>query len=183
MSIVTPPEYTPVHQEEVGLDKSINEESKRKLIHNINWLLDLAPIGEIVYINVNLSGQPDPDRWQICDGSEITNPKSPLKTDPNPPNTQRFVPDLRNTYARFSPNTTSNNIVNSTSPSAVGSQFHALSHNHGGTGSAGGGGGLDDDPERLSGGSHAHGIVSNFSSAEFIDSPAYVFFNAYMKVA
>ncbi len=59
----------------------------------------LIPIGEISPIMVNIPGVPAPDInvWQLCDGSEITNPDSPLRTIGG---TQRFTPDLRGRYIK-----------------------------------------------------------------------------------
>jgi hypothetical protein len=59
-----------------------------------------VPIGAIFPIMVNISGvdAPDPNIWQECDGSEITNENSPLRSTPSQP---RFVPDLRDKYIRL----------------------------------------------------------------------------------
>lgn len=180
--IITPSVYTPIHKEEYEYKRSVTEETVKKIVQNVNWCIDFAPVGTIIYIPVNAPGvdQPNEYFWQICDGGEITNPASPLRSNPLTPEVKRYTPDLRNCYVQVSVNTCE--VVNITTPSVDGSQHHAIGHTHGGTGVSGSGPGLDTDPERLSGGAHTHGIPMSFSSSHHIDAPAYLYVTGYLKV-
>lgn len=114
----TPPIFTDMHQEEVKFERPVSEETIKKLIANINWMRELYTIGEIVYIHTDADNvdQPDYSYWQPCDGTEITNPNSPLKTDPLVPEVKRYTPDLRNTYLRFTIDEHTNEIINVEGP-------------------------------------------------------------------
>lgn len=50
--------------------------------NNIAYLNKMIPAGQVTPIMTNIPGCPDPDPniWQLCDGSEITNPNSPLRS-------------------------------------------------------------------------------------------------------
>lgn len=98
--ITTPQQFTKTHKEEVFYENSINEETIKKIIYNNNWLLDLVPIGSIVYIQTNQigGGTPDPNVWQFCDGSEIVNPNSPIRSIGL---NQRFTPDMRSRFPEY----------------------------------------------------------------------------------
>lgn len=183
MLIITPEIFTDMLLEEVNVDGSVAEEILRKMTQNLNWIYDLVPIGEVIYVNVNAQNVPQPDSkyFQICDGEEITNPLSPLRTDPNYPSATRHVPDLRNCYARFSNDGTSK-VVNSVTPSGDGSQYHNIAHGHQ-TGGGGGGGSLDSDNERREAPPHSHSTPTAWGSNHLINAPAYIYVTAYMKVA
>lgn len=179
MANTTPPIYTAVHQEEILIEdndlQSLNEETYRKIGQNNNWLIDLRPIGSIIFTNDNQpgGGTPDPRIWKECDGSEIVNPESPLRSIGVNQNT---VPNFKKRFLRFSSDSTTNPVG--------GTNEHNLSHNHstGGPSSSGGGIEKDDDDDRRRRVSHGHAIATQYSNPTTIDSPDAFYCNAYMKV-
>jgi hypothetical protein len=173
MSIVTPPIYTPVHEEEIKTLSPHSEEIFRKLVRNNNFLLDLAPVGTIIFVNINQQGggQPNAAMWQPCDGSEITNSLSPLRSIGL---NLRFTPDLRTFYPR--------GAVNDTSTSTGGSHNHNLQHSHT-TGLAS----VQGPPLDRKGGqrrrnAHGHVLFAQYDNPTFIEAPAYVYLVAYLKI-
>ena len=123
--IVTPPLYTGIHDEEIDLNKPSNEETMRKMIQNHNYLGDLIPLASILTININQPGSDpvDTDVWQICDGSEIVHPDSPLRSIGVD---LRFTPDIDQKYIKGSNTLTDN--------SQGGTQTIDFSHDHGWSG-------------------------------------------------
>jgi hypothetical protein len=176
MAIETPQIFTPVHQEEIYQDdkfQSFNEETYKKICLNNNWLIDLRPIGSILFVNINQEGSeiPDPSVWQECDGSEITNPNSPLRSIGA---YQNFTPDMRDRYIKFADSEIGN-------PQG-GSQNHNLAHNHTTGGPSSVGPGIEEKGDRRYRVSHTHSIASQYSNPTTLDSPAYVYSIAYMKI-
>jgi hypothetical protein len=174
MSIITPPVFTPVHEEETQYLRAIMEDTIRKMIQNNNFLLDLAPLGKIIFVNPNQlgGGQPPSDFWQICDGSEITNPNSPLRSIGL---NLRFTPNLKDRYPCGS--------VDAVSNPTGGTHTHFLNHSHTtGTASADGGG-LRKKGDRRRRNNHTHAIASQYpTEGTVIEAPAYVYYIAYMKI-
>lgn len=176
MSKTLPLVLTPVHDEEVELHSPNTELLKKKLVHNINQYGMTNTIGMIATVQVNQVGVTVPDSgvWQLCDGSEITNPLSPLRTQGL---VTRYTPTYSDRFFRFSNDTTTNN--------QGGSQSFDLEHNHGGvTG--------DTYVPALSGESgnernnhilHNHSISSDLADATNIDYPAALLLAPYMKIA
>lgn len=176
MSETTPPELTLMHQGEIDYQTPVHEEQIRKLIQNFNYLGVLIPVGTIIWFQLNQIGvnAPNASVWQLCDGSEITLPASPLKTIGI--NT-RNVPNLLSKYPRPALNTTTN-------PTG-GTQTYSVAHSHGG--STGG-----DDPggsqQYEAGGnrrhrvSHTHSIDEDLGDVT-VDAPAWVKLVPYMKIA
>jgi hypothetical protein len=119
-------------------------------------------------------GTPDPNVWQFCDGSEITNPNSPIRSIGL---NQRFTPDMRRKFPRVANNLTTNPIG--------GTWDHNLNHNHGG--STGGpsaiGGGMDKKGDRRRRDVHSHSIPAQYNNPTTIEKPAYITYNAYMKIS
>jgi len=76
-----------------------SQELATELAANITLMDLLIPIGEIVPILVGLAGvpTPDPNVFQECNGSEITNPNSPLRTIGG---SQKFTPNMLNRYLK-----------------------------------------------------------------------------------
>lgn len=179
--IVTPPIFTPTHIEEItrgGATEPFNEETITKLIQNQNWALDLRPIGTIILHNINQpdSTPPDPEVYQQCDGSEITNPDSPLRSIGI---NQNFVPDLRDRYIQVHNQQTGNPLT--------GSQEHSLRHDH----SVGGRINInpqtgieedDKDDRRYTPSSHSHDMATQYPNPTIFDAPAFVYYVAYMKI-
>jgi len=124
MSLVLPPQYTDTHDEEVELTSPNTEQLKQKLVHNINYLGMLTAPGVIHLVQTNQIGVTIPDSgiWQQCDGSEITNPNSPLRSIGVE---NRFVPDIDERVIKAS------NFPSSTSTSGqydfTGTHTHTIS--------------------------------------------------------
>ena len=177
MAITTPPIFTGVHEEEIIQEsselQSFTEETYLKIAQNNNWLIDLRPIGSIAFININQQGggTPDPNIWQECNGSEITNPNSPLRSIGI---NQNFVPDMRDTYLRCHSGATGN-------PQG-GSQDHNLAHSHNTGGPSATGGGMEDKGDRRFRVNHNHAVATQYSNPTYFDAPAYIQYIAYMKI-
>lgn len=172
--IVTPPVYTPVHQEETAHLAPTAEEIIRKLIRNNNFLLDLAPIGTIIFVNINQQGggQPNSNYWQICDGSEITNPNSPLRSIGL---NLRYTPDFKDRYPCGADTTTVNNFG--------GTHTHMLQHQHTTGGANTDGGGLKKKGSRNRRNPHGHILPTQYEEdGTLVEAPAYVYLVAYMKI-
>ena len=77
----------------------VSFERATDLKENIDSLSLVVPVGEVVAIMTGIPGvpTPDPNIWQECDGSEITNENSPLRTIGAD---QRFTPDMRERYIK-----------------------------------------------------------------------------------
>jgi len=172
--ITTPVIYTASHVEEVGINGPVSEEAYKKIGQNNNWLADLRPIGSIAFINVNQfgGGTPDNSIWQECDGSEIINPDSPLRTIGL---NQSFVPNFRDKYPRIAADAVSN--VDG------GNQTHNLAHTHSMGAPSSVGGGLDDKGNRHRRVNHAHAVATQYPTDLFFNFPLFVKYIAYMRVA
>lgn len=175
--IVTPPIYTPTHVEETEFLQSITEELMRKLIHNNNFLQDLAPIGTIIFVNSNQlgGGQPNLSFWQICDGSEITNANSPIRSIGL---NLRYTPQMKNLYPCGAQ-------LLSTNPT-YGTHTHNLQHGHSTGGASAEGDGLRKKGSRNRRNPHGHTLASQYKPAgdggTIVQAPAYVYLIAYMKI-
>jgi hypothetical protein len=178
MAKTLPVVLTPVHDQETAINRPTTEQAKKKLIQNINHLGMLKAVGSIELVQINQYGVSIPDTgvWQICNGDEITNPYSPLRTDGL---RERFTPDVTNRFIHCSTTTTDN--------STGGSQLFNLNHAHGGTTQSyiplpihkvG-----DDGDERYANNSHAHAIFPDLNNSQNIDYPAGLQLAAYMKIA
>ena len=172
MAITIPAIFTAIQDAEVKYGRSVTEETVRKMVQDVNLLGRLAPIGCVRGIQLNQIGVqvPDSNIWQLMDGSEITNPNSPLRTVGL---TQRFVPDLIGNYLRGAPNVSINNFG--------GSPTVSIAHDHGGTGVTGGGIRGEEGDEKTASVPHAHPITSNFSATEPLE-PAHQRLAFYLKI-
>ena len=185
--IITPDIFTPFHTEDIGYNSVNDEEILTTLIRDINFLNELVPPGVIIWINLNKENvsPPNPYFWQLCDGSEITANHSPLKTDPSLPDFPRLTPELMNCYMKMSPNNQRNNVISRTEVNTEGSQFHDLSHNHGGsTGSYKGPtfAEEDDDDGDKTLENHSHSISNDLENNYKIDAPMYMYLTPYLKI-
>jgi len=133
-NIRVPSIFTEYHSNEVDLHVPGHEELLKKMAMNNNFLLNLMPIGSIIYINATQIGVtlPNINYWQLCDGSEITNPNSPLRTIGI---FNRFTPNFNEKYPRGA-----NDIINNNSG---GTNTHNLDHTHSTSASGGGGQAID----------------------------------------
>ena len=132
MPKVLPPTYTDIHDEEVALESPNSEHLKRKLVHNANNLGFLQPLGCIRLIQINQFGVTVPDStvWQLCDGSEITNPLSPFRsigiTTHNVPNLGDAIAPWDGMYLRSEAQQQVQNTIG-------GDHLYNLDHDHGGS--------------------------------------------------
>ena len=120
-TIRVPSIFTEFDSNEVDLHVPGHEELLKKMAMNNNYLLNLMPVGAIIFVNGSQSGVtlPDINYWQLCDGSEITNPNSPIRTIGI---FQRFTPNLFEKFPRGSNDTINNN--------SGGTHTHNLDHTH-----------------------------------------------------
>lgn len=91
--------FVKIDEDDLQFGDVISFELATILKNNIDLLSIAVPVGEVVPIMTGIPGVPTPDSniWQECNGSEITNENSPLRTIGA---TQRFTPDLRNRYIK-----------------------------------------------------------------------------------
>lgn len=176
MAIETPVIFTGVHEEEILQNnelQSLTEEVYRKIGYNNNWLIDLKPIGSIIFTDINQVGStvPSTDVWQECNGSEIVNPNSPLRSIGV---NQNFTPDLRDRYLRISDDL-------STNPQG-GSQEHNLQHTHNTGGPSHIGGSMDEKGDRNIRVPHNHAVAVQYSNPTVLTSPAFYKCIAYIKI-
>ncbi len=155
---------------EVGLNRPTSEELIRKMCQNLNMLGELALIGSVEAVAVNIPGVPEPipTVHQFCDGSAITELTSPF-VDGN-------TPDMRNRFVRGADaSTNSGNELG-------GASTVNLAHNHGGAtatdcfpvvGADGG--------EHYTSTCHYHAITSDLSAAEPLN-PANVKVEYFLKI-
>lgn len=171
--ITTPPIFTPVHEEEFDYLEPVSEETMRKLILNSNFLLDLAPVGTIIFVNINQPGvtQPNSNYWQVCDGSQITNPNSPIRSIGL---NLRYTPNMKGLYpcgAEFVK-------VNNTG----GTHIHNLVHGHTTGGASAHGKGLKKKGDRSRRNPHGHVLFDQYTAEYELVAPAYLYAVAYMKI-
>lgn len=171
--ITTPPIFTPLHEEEFNLLEPVNEETMRKLVLNSNFLLDLAPVGTIIFLNINQSGvtQPDANFWQVCDGGEITNPNSPIRSIGL---NLRFTPNLKLAYPCGA-------LLPNTNPIG-GTHIHNLIHGHTTGGASTTGDGLKKKGSRNRRNPHSHTLSSQYTGTDEIIAPAFYYVVGYMKI-
>lgn len=93
MAIVTPDSPDKLDDNQLDFASSLAEATFKQIGRDINFLIDSMPIGSIVAVAVNLPGMTAPNSsiWQKCDGSEITHPDSPLRSQGA---SIRFTPTL-----------------------------------------------------------------------------------------
>lgn len=173
--ITVPPILTPMHDSEVRLSGPVHEELVRKIAQNLNFLGNLIPIGTIVFVEINKIGVTAPDEsiWQLCDGSEITNASSPLRTVGL---IQRFTPNLLGKHSRCSGD-------DSTNPTG-GSYSYNFGHNHTGLtdiNQPAPANAFEEDGPRRVGNTHVHGVSMDLTSLTF-DFPKAVKYVPYMKI-
>lgn len=170
MGYVLPSIYTPIHDEEMRLNVPVHEELKRKVIHNFNFIGSLVPIGQIILINVNQPGvpYPDPNYFQLCDGTQIVHPSSTL-------------------YGQYTPNWTERFIRLAVDPrdnSQGGNNIFSFKHKHGGaTGTFNPDRRVGDEgDERLESRPHSHGIGDSLDENRVVNFPKGIYLSAFMKI-
>lgn len=170
----TPPVFTPIHIEEAKALSCANEESLKKLIRNINFLMDLVPVGKVMIFNPNQRGAtiPSGSIFQYCNGDSITHPDSPIRTIGV---AERHVPNAQGRVLRMAPNLSTNPMG--------GNQTYDFKHNHGGNTMGGGAG-----PFVFQAGGnrrylpdHSHSISDDLNERT-INYPRCFLAGAYMKI-
>jgi hypothetical protein len=171
MAITIPIVFTEMQDAEIKYNRSISEETCRKMAQNVNLLGKLAPIGCVRAIQLNQLGVQAPDTtiWQVMDGSEITLPQSPLRTMGL---IQRFVPDMTGRYPRGANAVGVNNYG--------GNATVNLSHSHS-TGGSGGSVRGEEGDEKTARLDHTHPISNDLSAAEPLE-PAHQRLAFYLKI-
>ncbi|MCH9665273.1 MAG: hypothetical protein K0U41_05435 [Gammaproteobacteria bacterium] len=103
----------------------VSHELATHLRENLTVLNNIIPVGEVVMIMVGIPGVPlpDPNIWQECNGSEITNQNSPLRTAGA---AQRYTPNMINRYIKIPTN------VSDTGDLGGHNDTYSFRHNHGG---------------------------------------------------
>ena len=91
--------YEKIDEDDLEFGDIVSYELATIIKDNIDLLSLAVPTGEVVPIMVGIPGVPTPDAniWQECNGSEIINENSPLRTIGG---VQRFTPDLRERYIK-----------------------------------------------------------------------------------
>ena len=91
--------FEKINTDDLEYGDIVSFEVSSQLKDNIDLLSLVVPVGEITPIMVGITGVPTPDSniWQECNGSEIVNENSPLRTIGNE---QNFTPDLRERYIK-----------------------------------------------------------------------------------
>lgn len=172
MAVIRPVIYTPIEDIEVLRNRTVSEEVVRKMIQNCNMFKALAPVGTIRCIALNQLGvmTPSADQWQQADGSEITNPISPIGTLlPD----QRYTPDLRNVYLRGSADDSSN--------TPGGGYTVDLQHSHSSGVLVGTGFGEEGTEQQAYHLNHGHAIPPDLSVTEPLE-PAHQEVAVYIKI-
>ena len=136
---------------------------------NIDFLQNVCAIGQIAPIMVDLPGVPDPDinYWQECNGSEITNENSPLRSLGE---NRHYTPDMRERFIMMvKPNSQDAGSL------AGENNTYAFKHHHGGyTGSVGSNSDSDHSHSaREAAFSHNHTIAFDFNYPVNVEPPFY----------
>lgn len=179
MSVIVPVCFTPIDENELSEGQPVTEETMRKLVQNINLLGKLAVVGSIRAIAVQTPGVPvpNPDQFQHCDGSPITNDFSPLRsTDGH----ERKTPKLNDKYIRGAQTTTENHDTGDLEPGK--SATRDLSHTHNtGFVCQGTQGEEGDERHGYDNRCHNHGITTDLSEEDPIEL-AHVQTAFYLKI-
>lgn len=163
MAVTKPVIFTPTEDAEIDYKKPVSEELIRKMVQNVNLLGSLAPIGSYRHVNINQPGATPPNGkiYQQCDGSEIVDPDSPLRSIVP---ISRFTHNMQNRYVRGAPGETSGDNADG------GSATVNLSHTHS-TGNACTGIDVEEGDERHSWFAvcHNHAISADLDGSEPLD--------------
>lgn len=110
MAKTIPPMFTPILDAEVDVNAPVTDELLRKFAQNINFLSALCPVGMVTANALNIPNNPTPDPvlHQYCDGSEITNGTSPLRSTATSINS---TVNLQGMFVRGAEDQTTNNVV------------------------------------------------------------------------
>jgi hypothetical protein len=114
-----------IDSDDLKFGEIISEEISTLLKNNIDLLTHIVPIGEMTPIMTNIPGveNPDPNIWQECDGSEITNINSPLRSIGDQ---KRYTPNMTDRYLKIP------NIFGQSGQEGGLNDTYIFRHNHGG---------------------------------------------------
>ena len=163
---------TPLLGLEADFGSSVAASIWRKIINNHTWVERAYPIGSILFFHESITeadgtpkDAPNPDIWQLCDGSVISDADSPLNG--------QAVPNMLDLFPKGSTveqNTGGQSTLN-------------IQHNHGGsTGVTDDRGGriADTGGDKSTGAPHTHSIDTRWSTAEPI-IPRYTALQFYIR--
>lgn len=175
MAVTYPNAFPKLNDEEYSVERPASVQSARKLVQAVNMLSQLVIPGQIKAFQVNQQGVPPLSAIQFmyCDGTEITDPTSPLSTVGSD---HRFTPDMRGQYVR-------GGDTSITSGTEVGGNATIdMSHTHttGNVQPPRDSDGEEGD-EQASGVDHTHGINSDLSAAEPLEL-AHLKVSWYLKI-
>lgn len=175
--------------EQGKFSKIVSNELASELLESISYIRGNTPIGQIIpYWDFGVEGiEPNPDYWQLCDGSVISNINSPLRNPQTPDDLSGPIdeskvartPDLTDRYIRYGIEFGHAGLIG-------GKNEIDLAHNHGGrTGNHHHGSGADTNdggspaPEAVH--DHSHGITTDLSVINL--EPPYIGIKFYMRIA
>jgi hypothetical protein len=155
----------------------ISQELAQALKLNIDFFQNMCAIGQVAPILTGVAGVPlpDPNIWQLCDGSEIINENSPLRSLGA---TQHFTPNMIDRFQMMVK-------PGGQSAGTLGGEnnTYAFKHNHGGyTGSVTSNSGSRHSHDlREAAFSHNHTIGYDFNYPVNVEPPFYVV-KFYMRI-
>lgn len=152
--------FTPIDDDDTNHGDLLSVELFAKIADNVNYLIDSNPVGKVIMVLYGLTSVPlpDPNYWQLCDGSPIIDPLSPLVGFNTPDYT-----DVGRFLRGFS---TLGQVGNFS-----GSHTKNLSHSHGGATGADMTDQCDNDNDFFGGVAHVHSITPNLGSAINFEPP------------
>lgn len=133
---------------------------------NNDFLLACSPVGTIAPILFGFPGVPLPDSnvWQECNGSEITNPNSPLRSQ----NVKNFTPNMIDRYMKVP------SIFGQSGQTGGVNATLQFKHNHGGrTNTVGVGGAVKSGFNTRTARPHSHAINDSFANPVNVEPPFY----------
>lgn len=168
--------------DKIDLDKVSNfgdlasVELATALKKNLDFLDLVCSVGEIAPIMVGLPGVPipNPNIWQECDGCEITNENSPLRSKGVE---KHYTPNLVDRYLMVTPE---GGQVAGTYGGENDTWY--FKHNHSGTTAAyGPPGDCDEGGNAWGGRTHAHGVNFDFNNKVNVEPPHFTI-KFYMRI-
>jgi hypothetical protein len=153
----------------------VSNELATVLKQNMDFMSSFCPIGEVIPILTGMPGvpNPDPNIFQECDGSEITNENSPLRSQGGSP---RFVPNMIGKYIRVPINF---GLAGNSGGYNTTLQFK---HDHGGrTNTVGVGGAIRSGYNKRHARSHSHAINYSFPNPINVE-PRFYTVKFYMRI-
>jgi hypothetical protein len=163
--------FNPIDDDLIDYGLINSSELFTAIADNLNYLIDSMPVGSVVPILIGLTGvpTPDPSVWQLCNGSMVTNPASPLRGS--------TTPDYATVGRYMRTFTTVGEIGN-----YGGSNTKDLTHNHDGqTGLQAGDDQSDTDNDHFTMADHRHTVSSDLTTAVNFE-PSHIRVSHYIKI-